>query len=143
MRLRMKRFIIAGLFLFLFVNLYSQLTSPYQKGVTAERNLMTIAKVSPYSPGGVGFDTRYEGVKGSPRLFDKLQPALLLIKGDTNFFRINGDLDVYQNRFVFSHPKTGNLQSIPSDIVTEIIITVDGKDQLYKIANAYKFDNDA
>lgn len=139
----MTRFIITGLFLFLFINLNSQETSPYQKGVTAERNLSTVANISPYSPGGVGFDNRYEGVKGSPRLFDKLQPTLLLIKGDTNFFKINGDLDVFQNRFVFSHPKTGKLLSIPSEIVSEVIITVDGKNQVYRMVQANKFDNKA
>ena len=138
----MIRYIIPVLSLFLFINVNSQQISPYQKGVTAERNLSTISNVEPYSPGGVGFDNRYEGVKGSPRLFDKLQPVLLWIKSDTNYFKITGNLDVFQNRFVFSHPKTGNLMSIPSEIVGEAIFTIDGKKQTFRTIQTEKFDSD-
>jgi hypothetical protein len=138
----MKRFIVHTIILFLFINIYSQEITPYQKGATAEKNLNTIANVAPYSPGGVGFDNRYEGIKGSPRLFDKLQPALLWIKNDTNYFKLNADLDVFQNRLIFRHPKTGNLMALPSVMVREVIITVDGKEQKYRTILKEKFDNE-
>jgi hypothetical protein len=138
----MKRIVIQVISLFLFINIYPQQNNPYQKGVTAERNLSTAVSVSPYSPGGVGFDNRYEGVKGSPRLYDTLQPALLWIKKDTNYFLINADLDVFQNRLVFRHPKTKSLMSVPSEIIREVIFTVNGKEQKYRTIFGDKFDSD-
>jgi len=49
---------------------YPQSASTYQGGINGEANLQAIANLSPNSAGAVGFDTRYEGVKGSTRLFD-------------------------------------------------------------------------
>ncbi len=46
----------------------------YQTGITADQNLKAIGNLAPYSTGGLGFDTRYEGTKGSPYL---LEPCIL------------------------------------------------------------------
>jgi hypothetical protein len=138
----MKRLLTIAFLIFLFQNIYSQGVNPYQKGVTAEKNLNTVSNISPNSPGGVGFDNRYEGVKGTPRLFDTLQSGLLWIKKDNNYFQLKIDLDVYRNRLIFSHPKTGKLMEIPSEIVREVIITVDGKEQKFRTAMAEKFNNE-
>jgi hypothetical protein len=139
----MKRLIIQAVSLFLFTSVFSQQTNPYQKGVTAEKNLSAIFNVSPYTPGGVGFDTRYQGVKGTPRLFDTLQPALVWINRDTNYYLINADLDVYQNRLIFRHPKTNNLMSIPSGIVNEVIFTIGNRKVKFKSVQTEKFERDA
>ena len=64
-----------SLFLILILSasvLSAQEVSIYQKGVTAQKNLDAIGNLNPYAPGGIGFDNRYQGVKGSPRLFDTL-----------------------------------------------------------------------
>ena len=68
-------------FVLCFNRVNSQVTSIYQKGLSAEQNLNAIRNITPYSIGGVGFDTRYEGIKGSPRLFDTLLPSFLNVKG--------------------------------------------------------------
>ena len=103
--------------LFLVLNLvinslFSQNKSVYQKGISAQENLNAIINLAPYSEGGVGFDTRYEGVKGSVRLFDRLLPSYLKIKGQDYYVKLETDIDVVRNTLLFTHPKTGKLLSI-------------------------------
>jgi hypothetical protein len=121
-------------------NIYSQANNTYQKGLSADKNLQAIGNLSPYSTGGVGFDDRYEGVKGSVRLFDKLLPSYLRVKGEDYYIQIDADLDLLRNTLIFTHPKTGKLLSIPSDIVTEVVITSDGKDIIFRTTEGRNFE---
>ena len=66
----------------------------YQSGADAEDNLNRIINISPTVTGGMGFDTRFEGVKGSPRLFEKLLPSFVKIDGQNEYFKLNADLDI-------------------------------------------------
>ena len=68
----------------------------YHSGVTSEQNLRVVANISPYSS-GIGFDDRYQGVKGTPRLFDTLVASSLLIRGEEKYIRMESDLDVVRN----------------------------------------------
>jgi hypothetical protein len=118
----------------------AQDTRIYQKGITAEQNLKAAVNVSPYSPGGVGFDTRYEGIKGSPRLYDTLFPSILKIKGQKDYFELDTDIDPLSNYLIFSYPKGSKLQSIPADMISEVIITKEGKDLVFRTEEGSKFD---
>jgi hypothetical protein len=136
-----KIVLIACTFL-IFSNVYPQGNNPYQKGLTAEQNLNAISNLSAYTSGGMGFDSRYEGVKGSPRLFDTLYPSLLKVKGQDYYIQLESDIDVFHNRLIFLHPKTRKLLSIPSDIIKEVVISPGGNDQLYRTSAGMKFDKE-
>jgi hypothetical protein len=133
-----------AIILLLTINLlYSQESKILQQGVTAEQNLKAIVNITPYSPGGIGFDTRFEGTKGSPRLYDTLLHSILKIKGQKDYFELETDIDPYSNSLVFSYPKGAKLQSIPADMVTEVIITLKGENLVYRTDEGKKFDKSA
>ena len=140
----MKRIILFTVSLFLFFCGYSQQTtnSIYQKGISAYENLQAIANLSPYSPGGIGFDTRYQGVRGSPRMLDTLLPSFLRIGGRDDYFELAADLDLISNSVIYAHPKTKKLYEVPLDVVSEIIIKKDGSEMLFRSTVGKKFDRE-
>ena len=121
----MKKLSLLSVFILIFVlnfnRVNSQVNNVYQKGLSAEQNLNAIRDLAPYSNGGVGFDTRYEGIKGSPRLFDTLLPSFLNVKGQDYYLQLRTDIDVVQNALLFLHPKTGKLLALPADMVNEVV----------------------
>lgn len=121
-------------------SLFSQATDPYQKGYSAEQNLKAIGRVNPYSPGGMGFDNRYQGVVGSPLLFDQLLPSLVKVNTEEKYLNIESNLDVFQNRLIFSHPATKNLMYIPAQIIDEVIIDIKGENLIFRTTKDKKFD---
>jgi hypothetical protein len=129
-------------FILTITDCFSQESNSYQKGISAEQNLNAIANLAPYSTGGVGFDNRYQGVKGSIRLFDTLMPSFLKIKGNEYYLKLKTDIDPLNNTLLFTHPKTGRLLSIPSDIVAEVIITKGGKELIFRTSGGNNFEKD-
>lgn len=138
----MKNFSLILILIVLTARVFSQASTLYQTGLTAEQNLNAIGALAPYSTGGVGFDTRYEGVKGSPRLFDKLLPSLLRVKGQDYNIQLETNLDIEKNSLIFNNPKTGKLLSIPSDIVKEVKVTSEGKELTFRVTRAKYFERE-
>jgi hypothetical protein len=134
--------VITLVFILIFNKVNSQVTSIYQKGLTAEQNLNAILNITPYSTGGVGFDTRYQGIKGSPRLFDTLLPSFLNVKGQDYFLQLKTDIDVVQNTLLFIHPKTGKLIALPSGMVNELVINSHGKEMVFRTTAGKSFGKD-
>ncbi len=128
--------------MFISLEVHPQEKSIYQKGITAEQNLKAIISLSPYSDGAVGFDNRYQGIRGSPRLFDTLLASFLLVKGVDYYIQVAADLDIAGNSVLFNHPKTKKLMTIPVDIVTEIIINKDNKELLFRTSKGISFDRE-
>src|SRR5659263_37886 len=118
----MKKLLIILISFLIISSVYSQSGTLYQTGLTAEQNLNAIGNLARYSTGGIGFDTRYEGIKGSPRLFDTLLTSSLKLKGEDYYIQLESNLDLIGNSLVFINPKTGKLLSIPSGIIKEVII---------------------
>lgn len=127
--------------LMLFINkIYSQENKLLQSGLTAEQNLSAIGNLSRYAnAGGTGFDTRYEGIKGSPRLFDTLLPSSLNIKGEDYYLQLKTNIDIVSNSLIFLNPGTGKLLSISSDIIKEVKISLDGKEMIFRTAGGDKY----
>ena len=138
----MKKLIILFLSFLYVLNVYSQKTNIYQSGIIGEENLKAIANLSPNSPGGVGFDTRYEGIKGTTRLFDTLVASLLLVRGQEKYIQFKSDIDVVRNTLVFIHPNTGKLLEISSDIVVELIVNKDDKELIYRTTKGINFEKE-
>jgi hypothetical protein len=131
----------AAIILLLTVNTaYGQETRIYQQGITAEQNLKAIVNVTPYSTGGVGFDTRYEGIKGSPRLYDTLLTSLLRINGQEDYYKLETDIDLVSNSLIFNDPKTKRLQSIPASMVSELVYRKGGNEIVFRTDKGSKFD---
>jgi hypothetical protein len=129
-------------FTLIFNDVNSQVTSTYQKGLSAEKNLNAIRDLVPYSNGGIGFDTRYEGIKGSPRLFDTLLPSFLNLKGQDYYLQLRTDIDLVENAVLFIHPKTGKLLALPSSMVNELVIESPGKEMLFRTTGGKNFEKD-
>ena len=140
----MKRIILFSIAIFLFLYGYPQqtTTSIYQKGISAYENLQAIGNLSPYSPGGVGFDTRYQGIKGSPRMLDTLLPSFLKLGGREDYFELLADLDLVSNSLIYAHPKTKKMFAVPLDVISEVIINKDGNEMVFRSTIGKKFDKE-
>jgi hypothetical protein len=140
----MKRIMLFSISIFLFLCGYPQqtTTSIYQKGISAYENLQAIGNLSPYSPGGVGFDTRYQGVKGSTRMLDTLLPSFMRLGGREDYFELLADLDLVSNSLIYSHPKTKKLFAVPLDVISEVIINKDGNEMVFRSTMGKKFDKE-
>ena len=136
----MKKLSLSLILIMIFSACYSQGGTLYQTGISAEQNLKAIGNLVPYCPGGMGFDTRYEGIKGSPRLFDTLLTSYLKVKGQDNYFQIEADIDLVSNILIFKHPKTGKLLSIPIDNITEVVMISKGKDLIFRTTEGKSFE---
>ena len=136
----MRKSLLVFVFIFSILGAYSQTNSIYQKGLSADQNLNAIVNLAPYSNGGIGFDTRYQGIKGSTRLFDTLMPSFLKIKGKDYYLQLKTDIDIVTNSLLFIHPKSGKMLSLPSDIVSELIIENKGKELIFSTSDGKKFE---
>lgn len=109
-----------------------QAANVYGQGVSAKANLAAIATMSPYGVGGMGFDERYEGLKGSPRLYDTLYHSVLKVKDQSFQILVEADIDVAVGRLLFRSPSTGQLMSVPTEILEEVVFfTKDGQHRYY------------
>ncbi len=121
------------LILIVFVTgLNGQVKNTYQTGISAEENLKAIANLGALSIGGIGFDTRYKGVKGSPLLFDTLQFSYLKINQQDKYIEIQSNIDVVSNSIICLHPKTKQLISIPGYKINELIIRNEDTDMIFR-----------
>ena len=127
----MKRYVLFLLLLFPAA-LYPQNRGTYRTGITAEENLKAISNISPTSMGGIGFDTRYKGVKGSPMMFDTLQTSYLKIVNQDKYLLIESDIDLIANCVRFFHPRTKQALAVPAANVEELIITRGDSDLIFR-----------
>jgi hypothetical protein len=138
----MRKLLLSITFILLINSIYSQVNNPYMNGLSADKNMNAILKLAPYSDGGVGFDIRYEGIKGSARLFDKLLPSYLKIKGTDYYLQLETDIDLVKNYLLFLHPKSGALLSLPPEMVSELVINNSGKDLVFRTSAGKRFEKD-
>jgi hypothetical protein len=139
----MKRFILLFISLLYALYAYPQKTDIHESGVMGEQNLKAIENISPYFTGVVfGFDPRYEGIKGTTRLFDTLFASALLISGQENYIQLNSDIDLVRNSLILIHPSTAELMEISSDSIIEIIVNRNDKQLIYRTTKGLIFDKE-
>ena len=141
-RLIIRKSIPVFLFLSMLPAINSQNMSVQQRGLIGEENLRAIINLKPYSIGVVGFDNRYEGVKGSPRLYDTLVTSFLNVRGQDYYIQLKSDIDLVNNTLLFMHPRSGSLTQIPSEIVNEVVYNNDGKEITYRTFEGSILDRD-
>ena len=138
----MKWFTILSVIFLTISSGYSQKINVYQSGISGQENLQAIANISPTSVGGMGFDNRYEGIKGSTRLFDTLVNSYLLVRGQEKYIQFNSDIDVVRNTLIFIHPNSGKLMELSAEIVDELILHKDGRDMIFRTTKGLQFDKE-
>lgn len=121
--------------------IYSQKQAGKQMGMTVEQNLKAITKVYPYNT-VTGYDGRYLGVKGSPRLLDTLISSSLLIKGKAEYMNLSCDIDVVRNSMVVFMESTGVLMELSSNYIAELILHKDGKEMIFRTTDSLAFDKE-
>ncbi|OFY63068.1 MAG: hypothetical protein A2V64_09515 [Bacteroidetes bacterium RBG_13_43_22] len=136
----MKNIFSFVIFLFIIADVYAQNVNIYQTGITAQQNLNAIANLAPYSTGGIGFDTRYEGVVGSPRLFGTLLTSYLLVNDKDFYIKLETDIDLAGNAVLYTDPETKKLFALPADNVNELIIVKEDKEMIFKTTKGLKFE---
>ena len=138
----MKKLAFIAFLMMIYSPVEAQVATGMQKYLSSEENLQAIATLGPYSPGGLGFDNRYEGIKGTPRLLDTLVPASLRIARQTYFIRMDADLDLVQNYVIYMHPVSRKMFSVPIDAINEVIININGNDVLFRSTSGLVFEKD-
>ncbi len=136
----MKKSVILFLALLCAAEIYSQTVPTNQLGVITAENLKTISNISPYTPGAVGFDNRYLGVRGTTRLFDTLGLSYFLVTGQKDYITLNSDIDVMNNALVFIQAGSGDLMEISSDHIQEVIFKKEGGDLFFRTTKRIIFE---
>ena len=130
-------------FLFLTLTSWSQqLSEASQRVFKSVENMQSVINLNKISQTGITFDTRYEGIKGSPRLADSLLPSFLKLAGQDYYFEIRADLDLVNNALIYAGSGSGQLYSIPSSDVSELVINTGGNELLFRTTKGKKFEKD-
>jgi len=123
----MNKLIFISFLIFINAGSFSQVATSVQKYLTSDENLKAIANLSPNSPGGYGFDNRYEGVRGTPRLMDTLLPSFVQLHGQDYLIQVLSDIDLVDNALIYQNPRTKTLYTISADVISELILNKEGK----------------
>lgn len=110
-------------------------------GMTSEQNLQALTNPSLYST-TAGFDERYAGVRGSPRMLDTLLPSTVKLKGEESRFEVKTDIDVVRNTLLFVLPASGDLLEVASSWIEELIIHAGERDLLFRTTEGLRFDRE-
>lgn len=139
----MKKSMLILAILFMTLTAWSQqLSEASQRVFKSVENMQSVINLNKISQTGITFDTRYEGVKGSPRLTDTLLPSFLKLAGQDYYFEIRADLDLVNNALIYAGSGSGQMYSIPSSDVSEIIINTGGNELLFRTTKGKKFEKD-
>ncbi|MDX9930550.1 MAG: hypothetical protein RBS37_11940 [Bacteroidales bacterium] len=139
----MKKSLVICLSIFLTLTSWSQqLSEASQRVFKSAENMQSVINLNKISQTGITFDTRYEGVKGSPRLADTLLPSFLKLAGQDYYFEIRADLDLANNALIYAGSGSGQMYSIPSSDVSELVINKGGYELVFRTTKGKKFEKD-
>jgi hypothetical protein len=135
----MKKAIIIFISFFYVLNIYSQKVNYYQDGTMGSDNIKALFNIGRY--GFLhAFGSRYEGIRGTPNLFNSFVPSYLLVKEQKRYFKISSDLDMVRNTVVFMDTTNTQLMEISSDDVTELVFNKYDKELVYRTTKDLKFE---
>jgi hypothetical protein len=138
----MRKLIIGAILILYSIPSWPQASVIYQQGIASEENLIAIQNLQPYSSGGVGFDNRYEGIRGTSRLFDTLLPSALRIRDQKNYIQVLADIDIVKNLVLFQHPKTKKLMAVPAEFVSVLVMKKGDREILFRTTKGKEFDTE-
>jgi hypothetical protein len=135
----MKRAIILFISFFCAINIYSQKINYYQDGTMGSDNIKALSNIGRY--GFLhAFGTRYEGIKGTPNLFNSFVTSYLLVKDQKKYFKIASDIDMVRNTVVFMDSTNTQLMEISSDDVKELVFNKYDKELVYRTTKDLNFE---
>lgn len=118
---------VSGISLRLFITLicllqvnHSNAQSPNDLTRQINRKLKVLSSPSPDVAGGYIFDNSYEGMKGSPLLFEKFDTLKIMVKEVDYYIPVEANIDLRNNTLLYKDPETRQLYSIPSDRIAEL-----------------------
>jgi len=112
-------------------------TGSYERSPT---NINTIANISPLSPGAMGFDDRYEGVKGTPLLYDDWVEGNLFLKDNTWIRNLKMNLDIHDNFLYILSRENGQIFTLSNEEINEIHLFPEGETILFRKFLPEQFD---
>jgi hypothetical protein len=112
-----------------------------KNGMTSERTIQALTNPSLYSTTS-GFDDRYQGLKGSPRLLDTLLPSTVLLKEGEGYYEVNTDIDVVRNTMLFILPASGDLLEVSSSWISELVFHTETGDMVFRTTDGLRFDKE-
>jgi hypothetical protein len=124
---------------FFILNSYAQKVEYYAEGEMGADNLKFV--MENYSGWLHSFGTRYEGIKGSPNLFNNFGTSFILFTGQEKYIPFESDIDLLRNALIFKDPSTGQLNEIPSDIIKELVFEKYDKQFIYRTTKGLRFEN--
>lgn len=133
--------IISAVLLVLMLPANGQDKKGIKVGMTSEQNLQALTNPSLYST-TTGFDERYQGVKGSPRLLDTLLPSTVLLKDGEGYYEVTTDIDVVRNTMLFILPASGDLLEVASSFIEELTYHTRHGDMLFRTTEGLRFDRE-
>ncbi|HOI48357.1 MAG TPA: hypothetical protein PK167_03575 [Prolixibacteraceae bacterium] len=68
------------------------------------------------------FDNRYEGVKGSPLLFDDWKKGAIILEGDEKAYKVDLNFDCQNNQILF-RDQEGKTQAFRSEFIRSFLIS--------------------
>jgi hypothetical protein len=135
----MKNLVILFISFFYVLNMFSQDVNYYGTGAMGEANLRAMTSLR--NNGFVHtFDSRYEGVKGTPHLFNSFVNSFLMSNGEEKYVQVESDIDILSNSVIFRDPSTANLMEISSDNVRELIFKINSREFIYRTTKDLKFE---
>lgn len=109
--------------------------------VENEQNMRQLANIGPLSPGARTFDNRYEGVKGSPYLFEEWVDGKIFIKGNEQSEKeLKVNINQYQNQLVVLFA-SGEAGSVPAGKIHEVVVETPSGDRLFRVYPEFLVDN--
>jgi len=112
-------------------------TGSYERSPT---NINTIANISPLSPGAMGFDDRYEGVKGTPLLYDDWVEGNLFLKDNTWIRNLKMNLDIHDNFLYILSRENGQIFTLSNEEINEVHLFSEGETILFRKFLPEQFD---
>ena len=104
------------------------------------KKLKILSKPTPDSPGGYVFDNSYEGLQGTPFLFDSYVDMLVKVKESDSYFNLEANIDLVGNAFLYIEEPSRQALSIPAQRVAEVIIENEVKNIIYRTTEGKEFN---
>lgn len=140
LRINLKRLSVILAFILQINNMQGQ--SPNDLTRQINRQLKVLSSPSPDVAGGYVFNNSYEGMKGGPLLFDKFLGLKIMVKEVDYYIQVEANIDLLNNSLLYKDPDSGQLYSIPSDRIAELIFEDENDTMLFKTTENKQFDAD-
>lgn len=102
----------------------------------SDENLKTVTELRLGDGVSMGFDSRYQGVKGTPLIFDEFRPAQVFVKGKGVVVNLQVNFNNYDNTMQYINPENNETMMLNNGKVDSIFFNDNGKIITFK-----KFDH--